>query len=195
MENAVLKITNLLIVFILFGFTVNNSYGKETPKELILQIEQQSDSFRLAVPVSKLVMSFPKNGFVSKKPSVGGSTQSPRYFNFEDSEHGLVISGWFESSGGYSSFEQLWVNEKRSWKSSGITLPENERRFAESKWEGVIYDIPINAELTSRHIRACWVAAGTWIDIHLSISVSKSDESSKEKLLEIFKSISISETK
>ena len=87
-----------------------------TPDEQQLQIAETPDSFRLSVPVSRLVMTLPKGKLAVVKESNGGGAASPRYFHFEDSTRGIIVSGWFESADSYKGIEQFWKGETDAWK-------------------------------------------------------------------------------
>jgi glucan phosphorylase len=162
------------------------------PKEVTLQVTELDSSYQLSVPVSQLIMTIPKGNFLQKNNAGGGSADSPRYFYFEDKKQGMIASGWFESSEGYSNFSKLWNDEKKSWQSNNLPMPTNETIFKSDGWEAVAYDIPVPLQAgNNSHIRAYWVQAGTWIDLHLSLTSKAENVELREKLTKLLKSIQI----
>lgn len=162
------------------------------PKEVTLQVTELDNGYQLSVPVSQLIMTIPKGNLLQKKNGGGNSADSPRYFYFEDKKQGIIVSGWFESSAGYSNFNQLWNDEKKSWLSKNIPMPTNENIFKSGGWEAVAYDIPLPTKTVSNsHIRAYWVQAGTWIDLHLSLTAKTGNVELREKLIGLLKSIQV----
>ena len=59
-----------------------------------------------------------------------------------------------------------------------------------SDWEAVLYDMALPFGSNS-HIRAQWVQAGTWIDLHLSITSDLTIAENRTKLKRVLKSISV----
>lgn len=162
------------------------------PKEVTLQVTELNNGYELSVPVSRLIMTIPKGNFLQKKNEGGGSADSPRYFYFEDKKQGMIASGWFESSEGYSNFNKLWNDEKKSWQSNNLPMPTNETIFKLDGWEAVAYDIPVPLQAgENSHIRAYWVQAGTWIDLHLSLTSKAENVELREKLTKLLKSIQV----
>ena len=161
-------------------------------KEVTLQVTELKNNYELSVPVSRLIMTIPKGNLLQNKMSGGGSVDSPRYFYFEDKELGTIASGWFESSASYSSFNQLWNDEKKSWQNKNLPMPSNETIFKSDGWEAVAYDIPAPLQVGyNSHVRAHWVQAGTWIDLHLSMTSKSGNLELREKLKQLLKSIHV----
>ena len=180
----------IFLVFLISTLTVTPCAATDAPKEETLQVTEIANSYELSVPISRLLMTIPKGSLLPKQNTVGGSTDSPRYFYFEDKRRALIASGWFESSREYSTFNQNWNDEKNSWRSRNFPVPINEKFFKLGGWEAVAYDMPLPTGGNS-HIRAHWVQAGTWIDLHLSLTSETSSSGSREKLLELLKSIQV----
>ena len=59
-----------------------------------------------------------------------------------------------------------------------------------SDWEAVIYDIETPFGSNS-NIRANWVQAGTWIDLHLSITSNRPPAENRAKLKSVLKSVRV----
>lgn len=162
------------------------------PKEVTLQVIELDNNYQLSVPVSQLIMIIPKGKLLQQNNASGGSTDSPRYFYFEDKKQGMIASGWFESSKGYSNFNKLWNDEKISWQSNSIPMPINEKIFKLDGWEAVAYDVPVPLQAgNNSHIRAYWVQAGTWIDLHLSLTAKAKNLELREELTKLLKSIQV----
>lgn len=167
--------------------------AENAPNSVTLQVTELANSYQLSVPVSQLIMTIPKSN-LSQKKIAGGATDSPRYFYFEDKKQGLIASGWFESAKGYSSFNQLWSDEKKSWLAKNIPMPTNETIFKSDGWQAVAYDIPLPHQIgNNSHIRAYWVQAGTWIDLHLSLTSTTKSIELREKLMGLLKSIQVAQ--
>ena len=165
---------------------------QESSKAITLEIAESAGNYVLTVPVSRLVMTIPKGKLTVKVNRAGGSADSPRYFFFEDKDSPLFISGWFESDEGFPGIKQFWANETAAGKRGG--LPEaRDVTFAQlGDWNAVIYEIDSPVGKNS-HIRAHWVQAGTWIDIHLSMTADLSQKEIRARLQNILKTISVAE--
>jgi hypothetical protein len=157
-----------------------------------IQIASDSTDLILTVPVSRLVVRVPKGGLEQKVRSQSGSAASPRYFYFEDETRRMIISGWFEPADGFKGVKNLWADEVAAWRKNSVPLPQ-EVSFAKlDRWDVVNYEMS-NTDPTPTHIRACFVQAGTWIDIHLSMGDGESSQVRREKLTAILRSMSVTE--
>jgi hypothetical protein len=165
---------------------------QESSKATTLEIVESAGNYVLTVPVSRLVMTIPKGKLAVKANRAGGSADSPRYFYFEDKDSALFISGWFESDQGFSGIKQFWANETAAWKRGGLPDPRDVTFAQLGDWNAVLYEIdsPIGR---NSHIRAHWVQAGTWIDIHLSLTADLPQKEIREKLQNVLQSISVAE--
>ena len=152
-----------------------------------LHITQTKDAYQLDVPVSKLTMTVPKGSLESKK----GGSGSPRYFYFED-KNGLIISGWFEPAESFAGIKKFWDSETNEWKRRGLPEPIDTSFQKVDGWDAIVYDIKM-PKGTNSHIRAHWVQAGTWIDVHLSLTSTQSSSELRAKLQETLKSIQVKE--
>ncbi len=165
---------------------------QESSKATTLEIVESAGNYVLTVPVSRLVMTIPKGGPALKVNRTGGSSDSPRYFYFEDKDSALFISGWFESDEGFRGIKQFWANETAAWKRGGLPEARDVTFVQLGDWNAILYEIdsPIGK---NSHIRAHWVQAGTWIDIHLSLTADLPQKEIREKLQTILKTISVAE--
>ncbi|MFK5951222.1 MAG: hypothetical protein QM500_20900 [Methylococcales bacterium] len=178
--------TKLFTIFTILIFSTYISAASSSEK---LKITKISGTYELSVPVSRLIMDIPFTSLIIGE-TVGGATQSPRYFNFIDNSNNLIISGWFEPQHAFSGIQKFWKAEVKSWKQRGLPNPQNTLFTKIGNWDSIIYDITIPSGNNS-HIRAHWLQAGTWIDIHLSITNSKKSEENRTKLKHILNKISI----
>ena len=96
------------------------------PPNESIEIREAGDRYSLSVPVSRLMMTLPKNNWSPKVKSIGGGTNNPRYFYFADQrEASLLLSGWFEPDRLFTGVRQLWEKDTQSWKKRGLPEPVN----------------------------------------------------------------------
>ena len=100
-----------------------------------------------------------KADFVSLHVPLGQSTRH------------LIVSGWFESADGFTDIDSFWRKEGAAWKKQGLAEPHDVSFEHVGTWNAVFYDMS-DHDATSANIRAHWVQAGTWIDIHLDTSTT-----------------------
>jgi len=147
----------------------------------------------LTVPVSRLVMTIPKGELQVQRGATSGAGNSPRYFYFEDqSTPRLIISGWFESADGFTNIDSFWRKETAAWKHQGLPKPRDVSFENVGTWTAVLYDMSA-AGATSTNVRAHWVQAGTWIDIHLSLTGQETPSVLRQKLRSVLQSIKVAE--
>ena len=177
----------------LIGFVPSVTVGWTEPVQApqSIQINETADSYELSVPISRLIMTVPKAGLKQDKDVKGGSTEGPTYFNFQDRTLNLVISGWFEPEGAFVGIEKFWQRETEAWSRRGLPAPQRVTFQKIEGWEAIVYDIPFSLGSNS-HIRAQWVEAGTWIDVHMSITSEHPSSESRDKLTAVLKAIKVS---
>lgn len=166
------------------------SAAAERPEALI--VAQTGTDYLLRVPVSRLQMTIPSAGLSRQAPDIGGSTDNPRYFNFTDASRGLVLSGWFESADGFTNLPDFWKREQAAWRDHGLPVAENVSMEVISAWQVIFYDVSLPG-ISNHHMRAHYIGAGTWIDLHVSITGSGPDAASRPALEAVLKGISVSE--
>jgi hypothetical protein len=159
-----------------------------------LEINEIKGNYELTVPVSRLVMTIPKNNLSQGENKRGGSTDNPRYFYFEDKSLHLIISGWFEPAHGFPGIKKFWEDETRTWKQRGQPNPTDVLFEKIGSWDAIAYDISLPVGNNS-HIRAHWLQAGTWIDIHLSITTDRPSMENRAKLHAFLKNVQVNEKK
>ena len=143
-----------------------------------LSVSLVDDTYSLTVGVSRLELLVPKGDLVQLPARVGGSTDSPRYFQLGDLKHGLIISGWFESSNSYRGMDRYWEEQLAAWKDRNLPTPTNVSIERVGNWDAVFYQLLVSAG-SSTHIRAHLIQAGTWIDVHVSVTTQNSAASNR----------------
>jgi hypothetical protein len=169
------------------AYSLTETAGPAERNPEALQIDETARGYRLSVPVSRLVLTIPKGGFQRATSKAGSATSSPRYFYFTDEARRLQLSGWFESAQGFSGVKKFWEGETAQWRRSNLPEPRNVSFTKIGGWEAIIYDVP-DAAGPSSHVRAHWVQADTWIDLHVSTM-----SGSREGLAALLETLEVSE--
>jgi hypothetical protein len=156
-----------------------------------LTVTEQEGSYVLTVPVSRLVLTVSKGRLSQIKNSGGGSADSPRYFYFEDATHQLILSGWFESAQHYPGIKEFWAGETAAWDRH-LPKPQNVSFEKLGSWDTILYDLPVPGGGSS-NIRAHWLQAGTWIDLHISTTSDSPQKERRGKVRDLLDTIQISE--
>lgn len=138
-------------------------HGARPYQDTTLAIGESGPNYVLTVPVSQLILTMPKRGLVADKAS-----GNPTYFKFNNKAEHLIVSGWFSPASGFRGIKQFWAAESANWKQrTGFPDPNNVTFEEMGAWNLVFYDVEFQG-MTSANVRAHWVEAGTWIDVHLS---------------------------
>ena len=166
--------------------------NKNTPRPDRLTIIEQPEAYELTVPVSRLVMTIPKEGLTQKESSRADATASPRYFSLENKKATILLSGWFEPQDGFPGMVKFWEAETSAWSRGKLPKPTNVTFKKIGGWDAVIYQLP-PAGGSGSHIRAHWLQAGTWIDIHLSSHGEGSADEKTASLESLLEKIRVSE--
>jgi hypothetical protein len=179
----------LLIAMLGFcGVAVAQASGNQTS----LAITAEGDRYVLTVPVSRLIMTIPKGNLERKPSPAGGATASSRYFLFENHDLHLFVSGWFESARGFSGIKEFWSKETEAWKKANKPEPHDVSFEKIGSWDAILYELLVSGGGSS-HIRAHWVQAGTWIDLHISITSEAPPEDRHRNLRAFLNAIHVSE--
>ncbi len=180
-------------VLALFVFLLPSSWSYAGPANTeTIEISKREGAYELTVPVSRLIMTVPAKGLSQEKNARGGSADNPRYFYFEDNARHLIVSGWFEPSEGYPGIKTFWEDETTAWKRGGLPEPKDVVFSKIADWDAILYDISIPGGNNS-HIRAHWLQAGTWIDIHLSMTSDRANAELRTALQSLLKTIQVKE--
>ena len=149
-----------------------------------------SAPFNFTAPESRLNLNIPAGGFVSDtSPS---ASASPRYFKLTRSSPNLIISGWFEPSGHYKGMRDFWAAESKALAKTGLPPVQNVTFSKTGNWEIVAYDLVLPG-VSNSNLRAELNQAGTWIDLHLSITSAQSARLSREQPIAFIQTILVSE--
>jgi hypothetical protein len=159
----------------------------ESPSSTLV-VTALDDSIELSVPVSKLILSFPRGGLATVSEPRTGAAASARYFHFDDQKRGLIVSGWFEPASSYGGFEKFWAGELLAMKKSGVALREAPEVLEAGPWQAVAYNVDLPNGV-SANVRAELISAGTWVDVHISVSSKGAPREAREQAVQFLKSI------
>ena len=146
-----------------------------------LRIDEVNDTYRLTVPVSHFVLTIRKGGL---KRATNPAIQSSRYFLLKDAAHGTVVSGFFDFAKRFEGLDKFWEHETSSMKQRSSAAPEDVKFKKVGAWDAIVYNQPVPGG-TSAHVRAEWVAEGTWIDVHLSLTGKRQPADAQDTLLQL----------
>jgi hypothetical protein len=178
-------------VILVLSFLLSTvAFGQQSSDSVTLKITEDATSYVLTVPISRLVMTIPKDGLEVQRGASSGAGNGPRYFSLKDPSGLLIVSGWFESADGFSDIQSFWRNETAPWKKKGLPQPRDVSFEHIGTWNAVLYDMTV-LDATSANIRAHWVQSGTWIDVHLSLTGRQ--VGLREKLRGVLQSIKVTE--
>jgi tetratricopeptide (TPR) repeat protein len=168
------------------------SANKAAPQADRLTITERPDDYELTVPVSRLVMNIPKQGLQQQDGPRSDATASPRYFYLKDPTTYVILSGWFEAQEEFPGMVKFWEGETAAWARDKLPKPINVTFKKIGGWDAILYQLP-PAGGSGSHIRAHWLQAGTWIDIHLSNHGEGSADEQTERLAALLGRIRVSE--
>lgn len=155
-----------------------------------LEVNKVRGGYRLTVPVSRLAVILHSN-HLQRQP---GGSASPRYFFFDDNSHGAIISGWFDSADNFPGIKPFWEREGGAIKDHQPPGPLNVTFDNVGKWQVVAYGLKFpGGKVTSVNMRAERVQAGTWLDLHLSMTSKLSTAKARARLVAVLKSIEVRE--
>lgn len=159
------------------------------PESHAIVVSEGAERFELTVPRSNLVMAFPKGQFRHAPVNVGGGTANPRYFQFHDREAGTIVSGWFEPESRYQPLDPTLESESAGLKRFGAWPPQSLEQGTIGPMKTVTYFLPLPNGATNFHIRASYVGAGTWVDLHGSVTTRDPPAEAKARLQALFETI------
>ncbi len=159
-------------------------------------VRQVPEGYEISVSLSNLVMIIPKDGFVRKNASFN---PHPRYFFFssDSADSSVVLSGWFEPDGAFPGTKKVWDQQVQGWSRAGLPAPRNISFGKVGNWDCVFYEWDPKglekqfAGRNQQNVKAHWVEAGTWIDIHASIMSRMSAAEARSKLVDLLKAIAV----
>jgi hypothetical protein len=180
----------------LFGVVAGASLMPALASEVIsstLVATNLQDSIELSVPVSKLTLVIPRGNLASVEEPRTGATAGPRYFHYVDEKRGLVLTGWFEAASSWSGFEKFWIGELRAMKNGGVSIRKAPDVVAAGPWQAAAYDVDLPKKVTSANVRAELISAGTWIDIHISVTSDLPESEERDQAVQFLRSIVVRE--
>jgi hypothetical protein len=153
-----------------------------------LVVTTLEDSIELSVPVSRLTLTFPRGSLTTVSEPLSGATASARYFHFYDQKRGLVVSGWFEPASSYGGFEKFWAGELLAMKKNGVAIREVAQVLEAGAWQAVTYNVDLPNGI-SANVRAELISAGTWVDVHISVTSKGPPGEAREQAVQFLRSI------
>jgi hypothetical protein len=159
-----------------------------------LVVTPDGDHITMFVPASRIAVSLPRGNLELDTGPRTGSAASPRYFRFNDPKGGIIVSGWFESANQFGGFEQFWNSEFQSMKKSGVPLKGAPEVVRVGPWIAAAYDVDVGKlNGANTHMRSELIEAGTWVDLHISVTKDGSIEDARNVALEFLKGVVVSE--
>ncbi len=138
-----------------------------------LTVTESRGNYVVTIPASQLMLTIPKAGFMPSRSPAGAAAAQSNYFSLGDDDRVIYASGWFSPADGFSRITEFWAAETASMKRTGLPEPRNVVFEELGSWNAVFYDIEVPGAV-SANVRAHWVEAGTWIDLHLSRTAERS---------------------
>lgn len=159
-----------------------------------LAVTSDGDHITLSVPVSRITISLPRGNLQRNGGPNTGSAASPRYFRFDDPKHGLIVSGWFENANQFEGFDKFWKAEFQSMRKNGVNVKGMPDGVRVGPWIAAAYDVDVGAlKGANTHLRSELVEAGTWVDLHISVTEEGSIEDARKVALQFLKEVVVTE--
>jgi hypothetical protein len=182
------RMTSLVgvIVVLVAAYSVPTAAAEDPSGTLV--VTTLGDSIEVSVPASRLTLTFPRGNLAAVNEPRAGAAASSRYFHFIDEKRGLVVSGWFEPASSYGGFEKFWTGELLAMKKHGIPIREAPDVVKAGPWQAVAYDVDLPKGV-SANVRAELISAGTWVDVHISVTSKGSPREAREQAVQFLKRI------
>ena len=155
-----------------------------------LVVTTEGDSIVLTVPVSKVKVVVPRGNLTRDEGPGSGATTSPRYFKFSDADKGVVISGWFESEASWPGWKKFLAGEFSGLLKSEYPPSSVPDSFTTGPWNGFSYDVDLKSG-KSAHLRAEAIKAGTWVDLHISVTINGPTTDARTQALALLNSVKV----
>jgi hypothetical protein len=152
-----------------------------------LTVTEKDGAYEVIVPVSRLVLTIPKNQLVRSN----GGSNNPRYFYLNDRARALIVSGWFEPERAFKGMNAFWNDEQRGLTQRGISIDDVVQERV-GNWQAVFYSIRLPRGRSS-NVRAEWVQSGTWIDLHLSVTADQPEADLRATLRDVLGALQVGE--
>ena len=147
--------------------------------------------FTFTVPQSRVIV---KMFDASLRPDPAEAAR-PGYFKVMRRDPQLILSGWLEPAARYKGLKAFWESESKSPAYAGPLAPTRIEMSQNGAWEVVAYDVSLPGGITSAHVRAERVQAGTWIDLHLSTTSTKPPATLRAELMAALGRVEVVEKK
>lgn len=161
-----------------------------SPGDTALIVVTEGDTLVLTVPVSKVHLSIPRGNLTRYEEPGSGATASPRYFQFRDDAKGLVISGWFESESSWQSWKKFLAGEFAGLIKSEYPPSKDPESVTAGPWHGFSYDVDLKSA-KSANLRVELFKAGTWIDLHISVTSVGSITDARSQAMAFLKKVEV----
>ena len=161
------------------------SFSEATPS---VQVTTTKQGVLISSAASPKKLLLPSKSMKSKKERLGGGTDNPGYFYYEDTKTDILISGWFEPAVKfqYSSVRQMWDSENEAKARNKISVPINKEYQHIGDWDVYLYDLPVPPQFkntSNTHLRANYLDDKIWIDVHLSLTKDQPSKKLREMLI------------
>jgi hypothetical protein len=186
--------TAILIVAMIGFLPAYGVVAAESDATLVMT--SADDTIELTVPVSALALRIPKGDLAPVKQAKSGAQDSPRYFHLSDTGRGLAVSGWFEPARAFKGYKEFWGSEFAAMQRAGLLPIVPPTGVEVGNWTGLAYELPLpikGTEVVNTHVRVELIEAGTWIDLHISITTRNPLADARNEALEFLKSIVVHE--
>ncbi len=177
---------------LLIALSAAPCFADEVSTDSKITVSKTKGGYELTVPLSQLIMSIPAGNLVQVTDTPGYADNGPRYFFLEDKSQGLIISGWFEPEQRFPGLKQFWEGETKAWREHNLPDPLNVSFEKVGKWEVIAYENDLPGT-NNTHLRAHLLLAGTWIDIHLSLTSKLPNKEGRAKLEALLKTLQVRE--
>src|SRR5450631_2411682 len=155
-----------------------------------LVVTVEGDSIVLTVPVSQVKVVIPRGNLTRDEEPGSGATTSPRYFKFSDADKGVVISGWFESEASWQGWKKFMAGEFTGLLKSEYPPSKAPDSLTAGPWNGFSYDVDLKSG-KSAHLRAETFKTGTWVDLHISVTIDGPIADARTQALALLKSVDV----
>jgi hypothetical protein len=175
---------------VLVALLLSTASAQQSSSNASLTVTEKSMGYELSVPVSRLVLTIPKDELSPAK--LAPDSGSPRYFYFESATKLVAASGWFESDQAFKGMPAFWSGEEAALIRQSLR-PAGVVQERVGSWQVVLYDIALPGGGRSSNMRAELVQAGTWIDLHLSVTGRQSEEEGRSRLRKLLGTMTVTE--
>ncbi|HKW00141.1 MAG TPA: hypothetical protein VJN96_09960 [Vicinamibacterales bacterium] len=175
---------------VLVTLLLSAAFVPQASSNASLVVTEKSTSYELTVPTSRLVLTIPKDELAPAK--LAADQGSPRYFYFEAATKLVAASGWFEPEQSFKGMSAFWSGEESNLIRQGFR-PASVAQERVGSWQVVLYDIALPGGGRSSNMRAELVQAGTWIDLHLSVTGRQTEEEGRSRLRKLLGTLTVTE--